>query len=266
MDPELLFWFRCNAVVAFYKVWLAAIPPPQTGSMQSPSKQQRTQNDVQQHRSVPFGAPKEAAPDLSFSQQSAGQSASRPAGETMTGSSVSICLYTCSGLHTSIHADACYCYKRGMPFSDFMGLHEFSERKSRKASGSFKLNYNLHIYFLVRNLSFRVAREGHLLTYTQEIIRGFKFLSQGLGRDKYLLQWITAGTQLSTAGSGGLVKIPQNLGSIGTGNNDPGSFNPFDLPSPTYSSPVPNYVDNSFAEFSPIAGAPVQPKIFNPMR
>jgi len=75
----------------------------------------------------------------------------------------------------------------------------------------------------------------------------------------------TAGPRLSSWGSG-VINIPKGLNSIGTSPSPAGSFNPFDLPSPTYASPVPSHVDNSFAEFSPVAGAPIQPKVLNPMR
>jgi hypothetical protein len=73
------------------------------------------------------------------------------------------------------------------------------------------------------------------------------------------------GPRLSSTGSGSF-NIPKGLTPVGTSTSPAGSFNPFDLPSPTYSSPVPSHVDNSFAEFSPVAGAPIQPKVLNPMR
>ena len=89
---------------------------------------------------------------------------------------------------------------------------------------------------------------------------------QASGESPRGLRGGAAGAPLSTAGSGGFVNVPKDLGSIGTAGSNPGSFNPFDLPSPTYASPVPKHVDNSFAEFSPVAGAPLQPRIPNPMR
>jgi len=76
---------------------------------------------------------------------------------------------------------------------------------------------------------------------------------------------LSTGPRLSSWGSG-VINIPKGLNSIGTSPSPAGSFNPFDLPSPTYASPVPSHVDNSFAEFSPVAGAPIQPKVLNPMR
>jgi hypothetical protein len=79
------------------------------------------------------------------------------------------------------------------------------------------------------------------------------------------IECLAAGPRLSSSGSG-VINIPKGLNSIGTSRSPAGSFNPFELPSPTYASPVPSHVDNSFAEFSPVAGAPLQPKVLNPMR
>lgn len=70
---------------------------------------------------------------------------------------------------------------------------------------------------------------------------------------------------MTSAGSGAYGSAPTHMGGAITGNNT-GPFNPFELPSPTYASPVPKHLDNTFAEFSPVANAPVQPKVPNPMR
>ena len=55
------------------------------------------------------------------------------------------------------------------------------------------------------------------------------------------------------------IQVPERADSGIVSGSNPGSFNPFDLPSPTYASRVPTNVDNNFADFSPVAGAPLAP-------
>lgn len=55
------------------------------------------------------------------------------------------------------------------------------------------------------------------------------------------------------------IHVLQRADSGLVSSSNPGSFNPFDLPSPTYASRVPTDADNNFADFSPVAGAPLAP-------